>query len=160
MNTVYIGKVVNTHGIKGEIRILSKFPFKDKVFVVGKKLLIGEESYTITSYRVHKEFDMVTLEGFRNINDELFLMKKDVYVLKEELQLENNEVLDEDLITFTVLTKDGRRGIIKEIFNASENNKILRIELDHEVLIPFSSPMILEIDKNKKTILIELIEGM
>jgi len=160
MNTVYIGKVVNTHGIKGEIRILSKFPFKDKVFVVGKKLMIGEESYTITSYRVHKGFDMVTLEGFRNINDVLFLMKKDVYVLKEELQLENNEVLDEDLITFTVLTKDGRRGIIKEIFNASENNKILRIELDHEVLIPFSSPMILEIDKNKKTILIELIEGM
>ena len=114
MNTVYIGKVVNTHGIKGEIRILSKFPFKDKVFVVGKKLLIGEENYTITSYRVHKGFDMVTLDGFRNINDVLFLMKKDVYVLKEDLQLENNEVLDEDLITFTVLTKDGRRGIIKE----------------------------------------------
>ena len=35
MQKVYVGKVVGTHGIKGEIRIISDFQFKDKVFVVG-----------------------------------------------------------------------------------------------------------------------------
>ena len=58
------------------------------------------------------------------------------------------------------MTKDGRRGIIKEIFSASEKNKILRIDIGREVLIPLASPMILEINKKEKTILIELIEGM
>ena len=37
---VYIGKVVSTHGIKGEIKIISDFEYKDRVFVVGKKLII------------------------------------------------------------------------------------------------------------------------
>ena len=40
---LYVGKVVGTHGIKGEIRILSDFQFKDKIFVVGKKLIIGNQ---------------------------------------------------------------------------------------------------------------------
>ena len=37
MNKIFIGKVVNTHGIKGEIRILSDFPYKDKVFILNDK---------------------------------------------------------------------------------------------------------------------------
>ena len=40
MNKIYIGKIVNTHGIKGEIRILSDFPFKNKVFKIDNKLMI------------------------------------------------------------------------------------------------------------------------
>ena len=58
------------------------------------------------------------------------------------------------------MTTDGKSGIIKEIFLASPNNKILRIELDKEVLVPLSSPMIKKIDKEKKQVIIELIEGM
>jgi len=160
LDIIKIGKIVNTHGIKGEIRILSSFPYKEKVFQVGNKILMDDKAYTIMSYRVHKGFDMVTLDGYTNINDVLFLMKKDVYFDKKDLLLDENEILDEDLVTYTVLTKDGRSGIIKEIFYASEDNKILRIELDHEVLIPWNSPMIIKVDKKEKSVLIELIEGM
>ena len=42
MDKVYIGKVVNTHGIKGEIRILSHFPYKNKVFIVHHKIIIND----------------------------------------------------------------------------------------------------------------------
>lgn len=160
MELVKIGKIVNTHGIKGEIRILSSFPFKDKVFVVGKDIIVDDKNYKIMSYRVHKNFDMVTLEGYNDINDVLFLMKKDVYVSKDSLELNDEEVLDEDLINYTVLTKDGRRGIIKEIFYASESNKILRVELDEEVLVPYYSPMVVEINKKEKTITIDVIKGL
>ena len=159
MNT-YIGKIVGTHGIKGEIRILSDFPYKEKVFVVGNELVIDNTMYTIQSYRVHKNYDMVTLNDYHNINDVLFLLKKDVYFPKEKLYLGEQEVLDEDLITYEVLTNDGKKGIIKEIFWAGEGNKILRIELDHEVLIPFHSPMIEKIDKEHKQVMIHLIEGI
>ncbi len=157
---IYIGKIVKTHGIKGEIRILSDFPYKDKVFIVGNNIIIDDKEYKINSYRVHKGFDMVTLDGFNNINDVLFLLKKDVYYPQDKLNLNDNEILDEELITYTVLTNDGKKGIIKEIFKASENNKILRIELDHEVLIPMNSPLIKKIDKKDKVVQIELIEGM
>lgn len=160
MNKTYIGKIVSTHGIKGELKIKSNFDFKDKVFKVGNSLIIDDKEYVIKSYRVHKNFDMVTLNDYHDINEVLFLLKKDVYFDKDKLNLNDNEILDEDLIKYTVLTKDGKKGIIKEIFLASESNKIIRCELDHEVLIPMNSPMIVEINKDKKEIIIELIEGM
>ena len=74
-NKVYVGKIVSTHGIKGEIRILSDFDYKEKVFKVGNKLIIENQDYTIKSYRKHKNYDMVTLNNYNNINDVLFLMK-------------------------------------------------------------------------------------
>ena len=160
MDKVYIGKIVSTHGIKGEIRILSDFPYKNKVFVVGNKIIIDDKEYEIKSYRVHKNFDMVTLNDYHDINEVLFLMKKNVYFLKDSLNLNDNEVLDEDLITYEVLTNDGKKGIIKEIFMASANNKIIRVMLDKEYLIPVNSPMLEKIDKKNKCIVINIIEGM
>lgn len=41
---VYVGEIVNTHGIKGELRIVSDFKYKDSVFVKGKKLYLGKEN--------------------------------------------------------------------------------------------------------------------
>ena len=160
MEKVYIGKIVSTHGIKGELRILSDFPFKDKVFMIGNKLIIDDKEYEIKSYRIHKNFDMVTLNDYKDINEVLFLLKKDVYFDKGNLNLSSDEVLDEDLIDFRVITKDGKVGEIKEIFMASENNKILRVEFDREILIPLASPMVIELSKDKKEVLVELIDGM
>ena len=160
MNKIFIGKVVSTHGIKGEIRILSDFPYKDKVFVINNKIIIDDKEYIIKSYRVHKGYDMVTLDGFNNINDVLFLLKSNVYISEELLNLDDDEILDDELMTYKVLTKDGKEGIIKEIFKASSTNKILRVMFDREVLIPMNSPMIKKIDKGNKEVIVELIEGM
>lgn len=160
MNKVCIGKIVNTHGIKGEIRLLSDFPFKDKVFVVGNNILVDDIEYKINSYRRHKMFDMITLDGYNNINDVLFLMKKKVYFDKDKLILSDDEILDEDLIKFKVIDEDRNIGKITEIFMASSTNKILRVEFSHEVLIPYNSPIIKSIDKEKKEIHVSLIGGM
>ncbi len=160
MEKVYIGKIVSTHGIKGELKILSDFPYKDKVFIVGKKLIIDDLVFLIRSYRVHKKFDMVTLNEYRDINEVLYLLNKKVYVARDDLELEDGEVLDEELITYKVLTNDGKSGIIKEIFQASKTNKILRVLFDDEVLIPMNSPMIVKIDKKSKCVYVDLIDGM
>ena len=160
MEKVYIGKIVSTHGIKGELRILSDFPFKDKVFKINNKLIIDDKEYIIKSYRVHKNYDMVTLNDYKDINEVLFLLKKQVYFNKDELNLNEDEILDEELMTYKVMTIDGKKGIIKDIFYASEKNKVIRCIFDKEVLIPYNSPMIKEIDKKNKTLVVEIIEGM
>lgn len=160
MNKILIGRIVSTHGIKGELRILSDFPFKSKVFIVGNKLIVDDKEYVIKSYRVHKGYDMVTLDDYQDINDVLFLLKKQVYFNKEDLVLNDLEVLDEELLTYKVKTTDNKEGTIKEIFKASETNKVLRIDIGRVVLIPYNSPMIKNIDKKNKEIIIELIEGI
>ena len=104
---------------------------------------------------------MVTLNDYKDINEILFLMKKKVFVIKDELNLNDNEILDEELITYEVLTNQGKKGIIKEIFFASPTNKVIRVLVgNEEILIPINSPFVREIDKNKKIIVIELINGM
>lgn len=160
MDKIYVGKIVNTHGIKGEVRILSDFQFKDKVFKKDKKLIIDNEEYIIRSYRHHKIFEMVTLNEYNNINDVLFLIGKKVYISKDELELDDDEIFDSDLIKFKVIDSNGVSGRVVDIFYASGSNKILRVMLDREVLIPFNSPMIEKIDKNEETIHVNLIEGM
>ena len=62
MELVYVGKIVNTHGIKGELRIISKFERISDVFKVGNEIYIGEEHIKekIASYRHHKQFEIFT----------------------------------------------------------------------------------------------------
>ena len=44
---VYIGKIVNTHGIKGELRILSNFDKKEHVFKPNFKIYIGNKAVSV-----------------------------------------------------------------------------------------------------------------
>lgn len=157
---IYIGKIVSTHGIKGELKIISDFQFKEKVFKVGNNLIINDKSYKIRSYRKHKNFDMVTLNEYNDINDVLYLLKSKVYFKNEDLVLDDSEVLDSDLLKYNVVTKNGDRGKALEVFFASPSNKILRIMLDKEYLIPFNSPMLVKIDKNKEEVLVNIEEFM
>lgn len=160
MEKLYIGKIVSTHGIKGEIKILSDSQFPEKAFKVGTHLIIDNKSYLIKTYRKHKNFNMVTLDDYNDINQILFLLKKQVYKDKEELNLNNSEILDSDLINYKVIANNEKNGIIKEIFMASPTNKIIRVMFDKEILIPLSSPMVKEISKEKQEIVVELIDGM
>ena len=158
MDKVCIGKIVNTHGIKGEIRILSDFPYKDKAFRVGNRIIIDDKTYQINSYRVHKKFDMITLDNYNNINDILPLMKKKVYINRRDLGLKENKILDEDLLEYKVIDQNNNEGTIIEVFMAGSNNKVLRVKFSKEILIPYN--LIKDINYNDKKILVELIEGM
>ena len=101
MNKVVLGKYVNTHGIKGEIRIKSNFEYKNKVFKVGNQIIINDIFYNIKSYRVHKDYDMVTLDGINDINAIPFSKNTLVYIDRDNY-LEEKEYLDSDLIGFIV----------------------------------------------------------
>ena len=157
MNKVYIGKIVNTHGVKGELRIRSDFEFKDKVFIVNNKLIIDNKEYNIRSYRKHKTFDMVLLDEYNDINDVLFLVGKKVYFDKDKLYLNNEEELDEDLLDYKVIINDDI-GKIEEIID-TPNNKVLRIKSAREYLVPYNEEFVI-IDRSKKEVVIKLIDGM
>lgn len=159
MELIYIGKITSTHGIKGELKIKSNFEYKDKVFAIGNKLVIDNKDYIIKSYRSHKGFDMVTLNDYKDINEVLFLINKKVYIEKESNFI-SDVILDEDLLKFNA-NINGEKGTIKEIFFASPNNKIIRVLINgKEVLVPFNKEFIKDINKDKKEVNIELIDGM
>lgn len=160
MDLVTIGKVVSTHGIKGEVKVLSSFPYKDKAFVVGKRVYLGTSSFVISSYRVHQKHDLLTFDGIVNINEILSYLPCTLKMERTELDLSSSQYMDEDLLGFSCIF-DGREiGSVMEIFLASPNNKIIRIRGSKEILIPFSSHFVRKIDLDHRTIDVFLEEGM
>lgn len=159
MNKLYIGKIVNTHGIKGELRLIDNLTTKQKeeIFKIGSNLIIDDKPYKIASYRVHKDYDMVTFESFNNINDVLFLKGKKVYKSTDEINLNNEDVLDSELITYKVITTDKKEGKILDVEETGNNYKILRLLINNrEELVPYHKDFV-KIDSNKKEVIVKLL---
>ena len=159
MTKIYVGKIVNTHGIKGELRIKDNLTTKqrDEIFKIGSNLIIDDKAYKITSYRVHKDYDMVTFLGFTNINEVLFLKGKSVYKSKDEINLKDEDILDSELITYKVITTNKKEGKILDVEETGNNYKILRLLINKkQVLVPYHKDFV-KIDSNKKEVIVKLL---
>lgn len=152
MKQIVIGKYVNTHGIKGEIRIKSNFEYKDRVFKIGNEIII-DKPYIITGYRVHKDYDMVTLEGINSINDIINLKNSLVYIDKDKY-LSSNDYLDSDLIGFKIKNKE-LNLTVTDISYINEKKKLL---VCNDRFIPFE--LIDKIDYSNKIIIIKDVAGL
>ena len=158
MDLVYVGKIVNTHGIKGELRIISDFEKKDLVFKVGNKIIIDNEEYVIRTYRFHKIFDMITINDYNNINDVLCFVGKNVYVSRDSLNLKDKDYLLSDLIGLDVVFNETVYGIVKDYSN--DINPLLKVEYKKNYYIPINSNFIKNVDLKNKKLYVEGIEGL
>lgn len=160
MDYVYIGDIVNTHGIKGELRIISDFKYKNQVFTPHFNIYIGKnkKEFTIDSYRVHKNFDMVCLNGLNDINDALMYKGESVYVKRSDLNI--NTYLDEELIGMSVLDEDKILGYVKELLKSKAYNLLVVTDGKKDYLVPNIKEFILNVDLDKKQITINNIKGL
>lgn len=160
MDFVYLGKIVNTHGIKGEIRIISDVDFKSEVFKKDFKLYIGDkkEEFIILNYRKHKNYDMITFNGINNINDVLKYKGKNVYINKFDINYDG--YFDEDLIGLNVYSKDKYIGKITDIVK-SKASDILVINNDiKKFMVPKIEQFIEKVDLKNNKIYINEIKGL
>lgn len=155
MKLVYIGKYVNTHGLKGEIKILSDFEYKDKVFKAGNSIYIDNNKYTINSYRVHKGYDMVTLDGISDINDIELLKGSQVYIDNDEYSF---EYVYSDLIGFSIYDNDYRGEVIDIV--KSKLYPMLKVKYNKEYMIPYIDNFIDKVDLESKKIYIKYMKGL
>lgn len=139
-----IGKYVNTHGIKGEIRILSNFSRKDLIFIPNFKIYIKDKEFIIKSYRAHKNYDMLILDGINNINDIINLKGNDVYINRNDIK----EFIVEDLVEYKVKINNNYFKI-KSIVDNKGQKLIL---LDNGKYIPYVKEFIMNRNDLEKTI--------
>ncbi len=160
MDKIYVGTIVSTHGIKGEIRIISKLEqsLKEKAFKVGNSILINDKEYKLRSYRRHKNYDMVLLDDFNNINDVLFLMKQKVYIDSKYIELSAKEDFELNYKEYEVITSDKQKGVVKALEETGNNYKIMRVVINNkEELVPYNEHFLKKIDSSKKQVEIELL---
>ncbi|MEG0826076.1 MAG: ribosome maturation factor RimM [Bacilli bacterium] len=160
MNYIYIGEIVNTHGLKGEVRIISDFKYKSKVFIKGMAVYVGKnkESLIINSYRIHKTFDMVTFVDFLNINDVLIFKGEKVYINKEDINIDG--YFDEDLINLDVYGNNLYIGKVITILKGVKNDNLVIKNNNIQNIIPNIKEFVKNVDLENKRIDINLIEGL
>lgn len=160
MEYIFIGKIVNTHGIKGEVRILSDIEYKKDIFKINNNLYIGnkKDKEIIKKYRVHKNYDMILFENIDNINDVLKYKGKDVFIKKDEINYTG--YFDEELIGLDVYSKDKYIGKIVEVLKSKANDILVIKDEQKKYMVPKIDYFIDKVDIENNKIYINEIKGL
>ncbi|OON93088.1 MAG: 16S rRNA processing protein RimM [Candidatus Epulonipiscium fishelsonii] len=159
-----IGKIVNTHGLKGELKIvpttedIERFKKLSKVFLERKTLTEQE----IETVRFHKNMVLLKFKGIDTIEEAEKLKNSIIKINKEDaLPLEENEYYINDLYDMKVVTDEGMElGIIEDIMFTSANDVYVVRTKTKQVLIPAIKQCILNVDIPNNTMTIKVIKGL
>lgn len=163
MEYIVVGKIVNTHGIKGDIKV---YPYTDDINRFSKlgKVYIGEEklSFEIENIKYHKGMVLMKLKEFNNINDVIFLKEELVFIEeKDKVELPKDTYFIYELIDCQVFDSNNKPiGYVKDVLQNSSNDIYVIKDNNKEYLVPAVKEFIKEINISEKKIIIETIEGM
>lgn len=134
---------MGTHGLKGEIKFISSFPYLSKVFKDGFSLYLGpnKEKVTFKSYRNNNKNYLVLLEGIDYDLVRKYINYK-VYVKRKDLELDNNSYVIEDFLNKEAYYNDKKIGIINDITNYGMDNFVINIKGQKDLLVPYNKDFI------------------
>ncbi|TPE68067.1 ribosome maturation factor RimM [Halalkalibacterium halodurans] len=165
-----VGKIVNTHGVRGEVRVLSTTDFEDDRFSSGKTLYVmppnqnERVAVTVASHRKHKNFDLLCFEGYPSINDvEAFKGGRLQVPIEDRPELGEGEFFYHEIIGCSVVTIAGEElGKVKEILSPGAND-VWVVQCRRggkDLLIPYIEQVVKQVDLEKQQITIEPMEGL
>lgn len=154
MEYLNVGKIVNTFGIKGEVKIYPAHDYFDEL----DHLVIKEKTYWIEKMRFQKPLYIVKLQGVDDISEAELLKGSEAFVKKDEVPaLPENTYYIEDILGFDVITDDNQNlGKLDDVFNTGAND----IYQVGEILLPATKEVILKVDLEKKQIIVHLLKGL
>lgn len=153
-----VGQIINTHGIKGEVKV---FPLTDDVnnFKRYKKVLVEDKWMNIQGVKFQKDRVILKLEGIDTMNDAETYKQKYLKVLRdEEPELEEGTYYVSDLVKCTVFdTENNELGQIYDVIQ-TKNNDVYWIRKPKELLIPVLEDIVLDINIDEKKIIIKPVK--
>lgn len=168
MNEMFtVGKIVNTHGVKGELKIIpttedpKRFAKLKSIFVEGRK---GMETYEIEGVRYHKDFVLLKLKGIEDMTQAERLKGSTLKIdRKDSLPLKKDEYYISDLFGMEVYTEEERfLGVLVDIIETGSNDVYVVKKEDREkdLLLPAIKQVVKEVDVMQKKMKVHLLEGL
>lgn len=153
------GKIVNTHGIRGEIKILPWTDSPDFLCSIPT-LYLNHAPYTVQSARVHKGSVIAKLAGVDSVETAMSLRDLTVHIRRSDAPLPAGSFFLADLIGLSVIDESGSSlGVLKEVLSPSRQ-RVYVVEGEREIMIPAVPEFILETNIDGGYIKVRLIEGM
>lgn len=168
MNYFNVGKIVNTQGLQGEVRILSVTDFAKDRYQKGSQLTIFDDQNNyitdveIASHRRQKNFDIVKFKNLYHINDVEKYKGMTLKVSQDNLaQLDDDEFYYHQIIGLDVYENDKLIGKISEIIQPGANDVwVVKRPGKKDLLLPYIPQVILKVDIDKQRVDVDIMEGL
>ena len=153
------GKIVNTHGVAGEVKIEVWLDSPQLLKRCGRVYLGGAEK-KLLSAREHKGFLIAALEGVEDLNAAMKLKERVVQIDRADARLPKGSYFLQDILGASVVDESGAEiGKLADVLELPGNRVyVVRGETEH--LIPAVPAFILDTDAEAARITVRLIEGM
>ena len=167
MEYLTVGTIVRTVGLKGEVKVYPSTNFRDSRFSKGSHVLLLDENneiaedLLIVKHLKNGDCDNLIFEGYDTIEKAEKLLKKDLFVIKDQSFLKKGEYFYSDLEKMTVYFDNGQ--LIGKVKKVEDYNKYATLRVAHspkDVLIPFVDAFIKSVSLEEKTIIVKYIEGL
>jgi 16S rRNA processing protein RimM len=154
-----IGKIVNTHGVRGEVKVQ---PWADSPeFLLGiKTLYLDGEPLRVRGGRVHKGMVILALEGVEDVNAAMALKNRVLHIGRGDARLPAGSFFLQDIIGAKVVTEQGEElGELADVLDLP-GNAVYVVRGAREILIPAVPEFILHTDAENGVVTVRLIEGL
>ena len=153
------GKITNTHGVRGEVRIT---PWADSAaFLRGfRTFYIDGQPVRVLRSRVHKNQLIAQLEGYDDVNAAMTLKNKVIHIDRADAKLPEGRYFLQDLLGMRVVSDAGETlGELADVLDLLQGS-VYVVRGAREILIPDVPEFLLNIDAERGEITVHLLEGM
>lgn len=161
MNKIKIGKIVNTKGLKGELKI---YPYTDypERFEEFNHIFIDDNEYIIEKVTYSKNnMSVIKLKGINTVEEALKMKDKFVSINRSEFRiLDENEYFLIDLIGLNVFNNNEKIGVLTDVLTDRAQDIYIVKTDEREIMIPAVKKYIEEVNIGEGYIVVKSIEGL
>ena len=150
------GEIVNTHGVRGEVKVLCWLDAPEMLCEFDRCRIAGKD-YEMESVRVQKTCNLVKLSGVDTMEDAQKLRGKVLELYREDI--DGEVIFAAELIGVEVYAEGENIGTIREVLDYP-GNAVYVVRGEHEYMVPAVKQFILSTDMENNTMQVRLIEGM
>ena len=152
------GKIVSTHGVRGEVKILPWADGPEFLLEFDRIFLDGKE-YEVENSRVQKTCVLMKLAGIDDVDAAAKLREQVISIDRDDVELGEGSLFIQDLLGLPVFDGDTQIGKLAEVIQMPGND-VLLVKGEHEYMIPSVPEYVLERNVDEGYIRVKLIEGM
>ena len=160
-----IGKIVGTHGVRGEVRVdpwcdAPEFIKRFKTLYFDSK---GEKPIKVLSCRPHGNVALLSLEGVDDVTAAAALRGRVIFMRRSDARLDKGKYFIAELFDCTVVDADDENKCYGTLVDVSQTgaNDVWHISSGgREYLIPAIPQVVVETDVEKGVIRISPLKGI
>ncbi|MBR4864623.1 MAG: 16S rRNA processing protein RimM [Oscillospiraceae bacterium] len=150
------GEIVSTHGVRGEIKILTWLDCPEYLLDFERVRIAGVD-YSVESCRVQKTCNLLKVKGIDTMEAAQALRGKIVEIYRSDV--DDDILFAAELINMEVYAEDKMIGLITEVLDYP-GNSVYVVKGEHEYMIPAVKAFVLSTDLETNRMDVRLIEGM